>query len=147
MASECPDDPLTLRIPKTTIGTIYGKRLARNLRGDMQELGYTRSQVICRSPKPLSFSNIPPYYRNSLPCPATQQTFPPKTSSSSGANRWRKDKRSRPRWWPSCANMRTDCRRITSACEPGWRPTRPINHGDLPDHFLHLVPIKARRPL
>ena len=32
-----------------------------------------------------------------------------------------------------------------SVCEPGWRPTRPISHGDLPAHFLHLVPIKARR--
>ena len=33
------------------------------------------------------------------------------------------------------------------ACEPGWRPARPRNHGDLPAHFLHLVPTKAGRPL
>ena len=34
-----------------------------------------------------------------------------------------------------------------SACEPGWRPARPRNHGDLPAHFLHFVLTKARRPL
>ena len=34
-----------------------------------------------------------------------------------------------------------------STCEPGWRPARPRNHGDLPAHFLHLVPTKAKRPL
>ena len=34
-----------------------------------------------------------------------------------------------------------------SACEPGWRPSRPRNHGDLLAHFLHLVPTKERRPL
>ena len=147
VTGECPDDPLTLRIPETTIGTVCEKRLARNLRGDTQELGYTRSHVISRSPKPFLFSNIPPDHRNSLSCPATQQTFPLKTSSSSSAKRWRQDKRSRPSWWPSCANTRTDCRRITSAYEPGWRPAKPISHGDLLAHFLHLVSIKARRSL
>ena len=40
-----------------------------------------------------------------------------------------------------------DYRRITSACELGWRPSRPISHGDLPAHFLHLIPIKERRSL
>ena len=37
--SEFPDDPLTLRIPETTIGAVCGKCRARNLRGDTQELG------------------------------------------------------------------------------------------------------------
>ena len=120
---------------------------SKNFRGDMQELGYTRSQGISRSPKPLSFSNIPPNRQNSLSCPETQQTFPLKTSSSSGSKRWRQDKRSRSGWSPSCTNTRTDCRRITSTCELGWRPSRPINHWDLPAHSLHLVPIKARRSL
>ena len=61
--------------------------------------------------------------------------------------RWRQDKRSRPGRWLSCANTRTDCGRIMSTYEPGWRPARPRNHKDLPVHFLHLVPTKARRPL
>ena len=43
--------------------------------------------------------------------------------------------------------MRTDCERIMSACEPGWRPAKPRNHWDLPAHFLHLVSTKAKRPL
>ena len=103
--------------------------------------------MISRSPKPLPFSNIPPDRWNSLSCPATQQTFPLKTSSSYGAKRWRQDKRSRPGWWPSWANTRTDCRRITSGCESGWRLAMPINHGDLLAHFLHLVLIKARKSL
>ena len=34
-----------------------------------------------------------------------------------------------------------------SAYKPGCRPASPRNHGDLPAHFLHLVPIKERRPL
>ena len=80
-------------------------------------------------------------------CPTTQQTIPLKTSSSSGTKRWRKDKRSRLDRWPSCANTRTDCGRIMSACEPVWRPARLRNYGDLPTHFLHLVLTKARRPL
>ena len=103
--------------------------------------------MISRSPKPLPFLNIPSDRRNSLSCPTTQQTFPLKTSSSSSAKKWRQDKRSRPGRWPNCANTRTDCRRMMSACEPGWRPTRPRNHGDLPAHYLHRVLIKARRPL
>ena len=144
VTSECPDDPLTLRIPETIIGAVYGKSRARNLKGDTQDLGYTRSQVISRSSKPFPFSNIPPDRRNSLSCPATQQTFPLKTSSSYGAKRWRQDKRGRPGRWPSCANTQTYCGRITSACEPGWRPARLRNHGDHNAHFLHLVPINAR---
>ena len=147
MTGECPDDPLTLRIPETIIGAVCGKRRARNLRGDTRELGYTCSQVISRSPKPWPFSNIPPDHRNSLSCPATQQTIPLKTSSSSGAKRWRKDKRSRPGRWPSYANTRTDCGRIMSVYEPDWRPARSRNHGDLPTHFLHIIPTKARRSL
>ena len=147
VTGECPDDPLTLRISETTIGVVCGKRRARNLRGDTRELGYTRSQVISRSPKPFSFSNIPPDRQNSLSCPATQQTFPLKTNSSSSAKRWRQDKRSRLGRWPSCANKRTNCERITSAYEPSWRPPRLRNHRDLPAHVLHLVPIKARRLL
>ena len=147
MTGECPDDPLTLRIPETTIGAICGKRQARNLRGDTRELGYTRSQVISRSPKPWPFLNIPPDRRNSPSCPAIQQTIPLKTSSSSGAKRWRQYKRSRPSRWPSCANTRTDCERIMSTCEPSWRPVRARNHEDLPAHFLYLVPTKERRSL
>ena len=34
-----------------------------------------------------------------------------------------------------------------STCEPGWRPAKARNHGDLLAHFLHLVPTKARRSL
>ena len=147
MTGECPDDPLTLRIQETTIGAVCGKHRVRNLRGDTQELGYTRSQVISRSSKPWPFSNIPPDRRNSPLCPAIQKTIPLKTSSSSGAKRWRQDKRSRPDRWSSCANTRTDCGRIMSACEPGWRPARLRNHGDLPTHFLHLVLTKAKRSL
>ena len=138
MTGACLDDPLTLRIPETTIGAVCGKSQARNLRGDTQELGYTRSQVISRSPKPLPFSNIPPDHRNSLSCPVTQQTFPLKTSSSSGTKRWRQGKRSRPGWWPSCPNTRTDCRRITSSCEPGWRPAHPL-HPSRPDKGKEVV--------
>ena len=137
MTSKCPDDPLTLRILETTIGAVCGKRRARNLRGDTRELGYTGSQVISRSSKPSS----------SPSCPAIQQTIPLKTSSSFGAKRWREDKRTRSGRWPSCANTRTDCWRIMSACEPDWRPARLRNHGDLPAHFLHLVPTKAKRPM
>ena len=55
--------------------------------------------------------------------------------------------RNRPCRWPSCANMRTNFLKIMSACEPGWRPARLRNHGDLPAYFLHLVLTKAKRPL
>ena len=34
-----------------------------------------------------------------------------------------------------------------SVCEPSWRPAKPRNHGDLPTHFLHLVPTKAKGSL
>ena len=103
--------------------------------------------MISRSSKLWPFSNIRPDRRNSPPCPVIQQISPLKTSSSSGAKRWRQDKRSRPDRWPSCVNTWTDCGRIMSACEPGWRPTRQRNRGDLPAHILHPVPKKEKRPL
>ena len=109
--------------------------------------------MISRSPKPCPFSNIPPDRRNSPSCPEIQQTIPLKNSSSSGAKRWRQDKRrrqdkrSRPGRWPSCANTRTNCGRIMSACEPYWRLARPRNDGDLLAHFLHIVLTKVRRSL
>ena len=43
IVDECFDDLETLRNQDTTFGTVCGKRQARSHKGDMQELGYTRS--------------------------------------------------------------------------------------------------------
>ena len=48
LADACSNGPVTQRILEITIGAVFGKRLAGNLKDDTRENGFTHSPAISR---------------------------------------------------------------------------------------------------